>query len=183
MEIDRRQVLLTGAAAILLSLTGSPSARAAARKQTLVINSTAIPVKKAAAPWDFDLFYDLSRYITARSVLDRKVAHLHFEQFRQEEWGWANAGRLYSIIRKALDAGVASAPELLTSGKLSKLDQWFAQHILDAWYDGFYRYDGAERRVTFAGALMWELVSDVVPVQGLSDAEYGFWGKRPERGD
>ena len=183
MAIDRRQIVIGAASVALSSLFATPLALAAAREQTLIINSTAIAVKSGSAPWKFDLFFDLSRYITARSELDQETAQLHFEQFRREEWGWANAARLYSKLRDALDKGAASVPEFLATGQLSDLDQWFAQHILDAWYEGFYRYDGAEIRVTFEKALMWEVVNDIVPVQGLSDAEYGYWSKRPQLGD
>jgi len=93
---------------------------------------------------------------------------------------WSIAAKLYAKLRKALDTGFVSAPEFLASGQLNELEQWFAEHILEAWYDGIYRYDGSEIRVTFEGALMWDAVEGIVPVQGLSDAEYGYWGKRPD---
>jgi len=183
LAIDRRQMVIGATSVALTSLFASPLALAAAREQTLIINSTAIPVEPGSKPWKFDLFFDLSRYITARSELDMKTAQLLFEQFRREEWGWANAARLYSKLRDALSMGAASVPDFLIDGQLSDLDQWFAQHILDAWYEGFYRYEGTEIRVTYEKALMWEAVRDVVPVQGLSDAEYGYWSKRPQNGD
>jgi hypothetical protein len=183
MAIHRRQVLICTASAVLTAMVGSPAARGAMREQTQTISATALPAGEPTQPFAFDLFYDLSRYLTARPQLDRDLAQEFFAEFRQEEWGWANAGRLYGIIRQELDAGVGSAPELLSSGRLSDLDQWFAQHILDAWYEGIYRYDGAERRVTYERALMWDPVRDLVPVQGLSDADYGYWGSRPAKGD
>lgn len=180
MPVDRREIIVGLAAAVCASIVNSPSALAKAREQTLIIKSASIPATKGSAPWKFDLFYDLSRYITARSDLDPEIARLHFEEFRKEEWGWSIAAKLYAKLRKALDTGFVSAPEFLASGQLNELEQWFAEHILEAWYDGIYRYDGSEIRVTFEGALMWDAVEGIVPVQGLSDAEYGYWGKRPD---
>lgn len=183
MPVDRRKIIVGIAATVFASVVCSPSALAKASEQTQIIHSTSIPVTQGSAPWDFDLFYDLSRYITARSDLDPKVARTLFAEFRKEEWGWSIAAKLYANLRRALDNGFASGPEFLASGQLSELEQWFAEHILDAWYEGIYRYDGSEIRVVFEDALMWEAVEGIVPVQGLSDAEYGHWGKRPNLAD
>lgn len=148
--------------------------------QTIEILKTASPVQAPGEPLGFGLFFDLSRLITARAKLDADLARDLFAEFVQEEWGGTNAARLYARFRKDLEAGlVASIPELLASGRLGDLDQWFAQHILDGWYEGIYRYDGREKRVTYARALMWEPVQGLLPVQGLSDLEYGYWAERP----
>jgi hypothetical protein len=181
--IDRRQLILGCSPAILTLLLGTVTARAAAKEQTSIIRQSAIPVRPPKKPFDFDLFYDLSRYISARSELDRRVARMHFEYFRMEEWGWQTAAKLYAIINSELSNGLSSVPELMARRALPDLEQWFAQHILDAWYEGFYRYEGAEVRVTFEDALMWGVVEGIVPVQGLSTAEYGFWAEPPGRGD
>ena len=159
----------------------SPAARAAMRDKTTAITRTAIPPGEPVKPYPFALFYDLSRYLTLRVDLDRQLAHLHFENFRREEWGWMNAARIYAALRRDLDQGiVASAPEMLMRGGLDATERWFVQHMLDAWYEGFYRYEGAEIRVTYDKALMWDAVSDIVPVQGLSGAEYGYWSSAPK---
>ena len=79
--------------------------------------------------------------------------------------------------------GNGSAPEILAAEELPHLDQWYCEHILDAWYEGFYRYDGGEVRVLYEDALMWTLVDDVLPIRGLSDRPYGFWGEPPGTGD
>jgi hypothetical protein len=177
--INRRQTLANGSCALLAMLVGTAAARSAAREETSLIRQSAIAPREARKPLDFELFYDLSRYITARSQLDRRVAQLHFEYFRREEWGGVTAARLYAVIQSELDTGLASVPELLAARKLPELEHWYAQHVLDAWYEGFYRYDGAEVRVTFADALMWKAVEGIVPVQGMSEAEYGFWAEPP----
>lgn len=150
------------------------------RDETRLINSTAISPGEPIQPYPFELFYDLSRYLTVRAKLNRDLAHFHFGYFREEEWGWTNAARFYATLRQELGNGIESAPELLMSGRLSPFDLWFARHILDAWYEGFYRYEGKETRVTYDRALMWEAVRDFVPVQGLSDAQYGYWAKPPQ---
>lgn len=159
----------------------SPAAYAEMQDKTKAITRTAMPPGEPVNPYPFALFYDLSRYLTLRVELDRKLASLHFENFRQEEWGWVNAARFYATLRQELDQGtVTSAPELLMSGRLGATEQWFVQHMLDAWYEGFYRYEGAEIRVTYEKALMWDAVGDMVPVQGLSGAEYGYWSMAPK---
>src|SRR5262245_17391586 len=93
-EMNRREALVQGSCAALAMLLGTAEARAAAREQTAVIARSAIPVRPESKPLPFDLFYDLSRYITANATLDTKVANLHFEHFRREEWGWVTAARL-----------------------------------------------------------------------------------------
>jgi hypothetical protein len=181
--IDRRQTVVGIAAFLLAALVRSPAARASMREKTQVITSTAISPGEPIKPYPFELFYDLSRYLTVEVNLDRALAQTHFEYFRKEEWGWTNAANLYALLRRELETGMGSAPELLMSGRLSKLDQWFAQHILDAWYEGFYRYDGMEVRVSYDTAMMWDAVRDFVPVQGLSDGEYGYWAVAPQLRD
>lgn len=178
MNIDRRQVL-AGAAAMLPFLTWSPEALAKALDETQIINRTAVPVREATSPLEFDLFYDLSRFITARSELDRDAAQLLFEHFAREEWGWFIAARVYANTREKLKITTGSVPEILSRNQLPELDQWYCEHILDAWYEGMYRYEGSEIRVIYKDALMWTLVDDVLPVQGLSDKPYGYWGERP----
>lgn len=183
MKVDRRQVLSGAAATAFAAVVASPAALAAARDATELIRSTAGRPGKAAPPLDFGLFYDLSRFVTARVELDRDLARALFDLFRQEEWAWANAASLYGIIHDELKTGIGSAPELLARGWLSDGDLWFGQHVLEAWYEGFYRFEGREIRVTYEGALMWEAVAGIVPVQGLSDAEYGYWATRPAIGN
>jgi len=183
MSIDRRRLLAGAVSTAFASIVASPAALASIRRQTLLISATAIPVREPAPPLDFDLFFDLSRYLTGRSVLDRDLGAELFAEFAREEWGWANAGRLYAIVRREIDAGTGSAPELLMSGRLAELDQWYARHVVETWYEGIYRYDGRERRITYERALMWEPVRDVMPVQGMSDADYGYWGVRPDGSD
>lgn len=179
MSIDRRQVLNGTLASLAAALLAVPGAQASLRKTTQAIGATAIPPGEPIKPYPFELFYDLSRYLTARVDLDRQLARSHFAYFSQEEWGWTNAAKLYALLRHELTSGTGSAPELLMSGRLADLDQWFAEHMLDAWYEGFYRYDGKEVRLTYDRALMWDVVSDFVPIQGLSDAPYGYWAQRP----
>ena len=181
--MNRREALIQGTCATLAMVLGTVESRATAREQTAIIARSAIAVRPESRPLPFDLFYDLSRYVTARSTLDAKVANLHFEHFRREEWGWVTAARLYALIDNELRNGLASVPELLVANKLPQLEQWYAQHLFDAWYEGFYRYDGAEVRVTFADALMWRAVEGIVPVLGHSDREYGFWAEPPAPGD
>lgn len=164
---------------MLAVLCGSAPARAASEAQTALISRSALKSPKAEPPLEFDLFFDLSRYITARSELDTTVARQHFHHFSQEEWGWKTAGEVYTQLQEALANGIGSMPELMTGGTLSDLHQWYAQHVLEAWYEGIYRYDGAETRVTLEHALMWSDVRGIFPVQGLSDADYGFWGEKP----
>ena len=178
--IDRRQVLTGTAALIVAAMVQSPAARASMREKTKAIASTAIAAGEPIKPYPFQLFYDLSRYLTVRVELDRELAYTHFDYFRQEEWGWTNAAKFYATLRRELDSGIVSAPELLLSGRLSAFDQWFARHILDAWYEGFYRYEGREIRVTYEKALIWDVVRDLVPVQGLSDRQYGYWATPPK---
>lgn len=180
MSIDRRQVLNGALASLAAALLAAPGARASLRDKTQAISVTAIPPGEPIKPYPFELFYDLSRYLTVRVDLDRELARSHFAYFSQEEWGWTNAAKLYALLRHELDAGTGSAPELLMSGRLPDLEQWFAEHMLDAWYEGFYRYDGKEVRLTYDKALMWDVVSDFVPIQGLSDAPYGYWAQRPQ---
>ena len=180
MEIGRRQVVKGGAAAFLLALSLSPVARAAAIEQTVRITATASPVRAAEKPLAFELFYDLSRYVTARAALDRDVARELHAHFRQEEWGWKIAARIYADFRAQLSNGAGSVPEILSRRQLPDLDQWYCEHILDAWYEGMYRYDGSEVRVVYKDALMWSVVEDVLAVQGLSDKEYGYWEEPPE---
>ncbi len=181
MVVDRRSILQGGSATVLAMLCGNAPARAASREQTALISRSALRTPKTQAPLEFDLFFDLSRYITARSELDKAVAREHFHHFSQEEWGWKIAGELYTQLQDALQDGVGSMPELMMGGTLSDLHQWYAQHVLDAWYEGIYRYDGAETRVTLENALMWDDVRGIVPVQGLSSEDYGYWGKKPAR--
>lgn len=69
------------------------------------------------------------------------------------------------------------------SAHLPDLEQWFAEHMLDAWYEGFYRYDGQEVRLAYGKAFMWDAVSDFIPIQGMSDAPYGYWAMRPQLRD
>lgn len=164
-------------------ILGTAEGRAAARDQTSIILRSAIAVPPETKPLPFDLFYDLSRFITANAALDTKVAHQHFEHFRREEWGGVTAARVYARINAELRNGLGSALELLAANKLPELEQWYAQHIFDAWYEGFYRYDGAETRITFADALMWKAVEGIVPVLGYSDREYGFWAEPPAAGN
>ena len=183
MSIDRRRVLngaLAGFAALLLA---APGARASMREKTQAISATAIAPGEPTKPYPFELFYDLSRYLTVRVDLDRDLARDYFEHFNREEWGWTNAAKLYAILRRELASGTSSAPELLMSKSLSEFDQWFAEHMLDAWYDGFYRYDGQEVRLTYEKAFMWDAVSDFLPVQGLSAAAYGYWAVAPQLRD
>lgn len=179
MPIDRRQVLTGMTTAFLVGFLGSPRALADAREQTRIIGQSAVAPAKAAPPLDFDLFYDLSRYVTARSGLDRRTARLHHEAFRNEQWSWANAARLYAAIRDAVASDMASAPELMLSGRLDRVDQWFAEHLLETWYTGWYHFEGVSRRLTYEHALMWQVVDDFMPIQGLSDAEYGSWARQP----
>lgn len=179
MQIDRRRVL-AGSAAMLSFLTWSPEIRAMALEETLIINRTALPVREATSPLSFDLFYDLSRYITARSELNQSAALELFEYFRKEEWGWFIAARVYTNIRKELKITTVSVPEILSKNRFPELDQWYCRHILDAWYEGMYRYDGSEVRLIYDKALMWTVLEDVLPVQGLSDKEYGYWEEPPE---
>lgn len=181
--MNRREALVQGSCAALALIVGTAEGRAAAREQTAIIARSAVPVRPETKPLAFDLFYDLSRYITAKATLDTALANLHFEYFRREEWGWVTAARLYARIHDELRNGLGSVPELLAANKLPQLEQWYAQHIFDAWYEGFYRYDGAEVRVTFANALMWKVVEDMVPVLGHSDREYGYWAEPPAAGD
>jgi hypothetical protein len=183
LEVDRRHLLSGAVAALIAAMVRSPAARASMSEATQIITLTAIPAGEPVQPYPFVLFYDLSRYLTVRVDLDHALARDHFEYFRKEEWGWTNAAKLYQTLRRELEAGTGSAPELLMSGRLSKLDQWFAQHILDAWYEGFYRYDGQEIRITYDRAMMWDAVRDFVPVQGLSDGEYGYWAVPPKLRD
>jgi hypothetical protein len=177
--IDRRHAMAGGAAALFAALIRSPAAAARLRDVTQTILSTAVLPGEPVKPWPFELFYDLSRFVTVRAELDRDLALAHFAHFEKEEWGWTNAAKFYATLRRELAAGTGSAPELLMSGRLSAFDKWFAQHILDAWYEGFYRYEGAELRVTYEKALMWDSVRGLVPVQGLSGAEYGYWTVAP----
>jgi hypothetical protein len=181
--IDRRQALAGVTALLLAATTRSPAARASMREKTQIITSTAIAPGEPSKPYPFELFYDLSRYLTVQVDLDSASAKTLFEYFRKEEWGWTNAAKLYATLRRELEAGMGSAPELLMARRLSKLDQWFAEHMLGAWYDGFYRYDNQEIRVAYDKAMMWEAVRDFVPVQGLSDAEYGYWSVAPQLRD
>lgn len=183
MSIQRRQILLAGGSLALAALPGISLSMAEARSRTSLISATAIPTPEARAPLQFELFYDLSRYITLNVDLDRGLAQRHFENFSNEEWGWKIAARVYVLIREAIARGVRSAPDFLDSGELSDLDQWYAQHVLDAWYEGIYRYDGKEIRVTYEDALMWHAVKDIFPVQGLSDAAYGYWHEPPRPGN
>lgn len=178
--IGRREVLALTGAMLLHPALFSPALQAKAADETRLIRETAIAVPEPKSPLQFDLFYDLSRFITARSDLDRELAELHFEHFRQEEWGWKIAGRIYGIITDELAKGRVSAPELLAERKLSDLDQWYAQHVLDSWFEGMYRFDGREVRVTLEHALMWDVLDGILPVHGLSDADYGFWSEPPK---
>lgn len=180
--IDRRQTILLGTSAGLSWLLRSAESKAESSDQTQKIQSTAIAPRPPQRPLDFELFFDLSRYITARADLKRSTAMLHFPYFAKEEWGWFIAGNLYSRFADELSQGIPSIPHLMGSGKLSQLDQWYAQHILDSWYEGFYRYEGREVRVTYVEALMWKAVEGFLPIQGHSDLPYGFWADAPARG-
>ncbi len=177
--ITRRTILQTTGSAALLGFFPFHISRADAIRQTGLIRATAIKSVEPKKPFDFQLFYDLSRYVCARADLDRNVAQLHHKHFAAEEWGWTNGAKLYALIEKELAAGVASVPELMLSGKLSDFDQWYARHLLDSWYEGIYRYEGRELRVTYADALMWKAAEGLVPLQGLSQEEYGFWASPP----
>lgn len=179
MGIGRRGFVVGGSAAFIVSLTCSPEARAAALGETRLINRDAVAAAEAASPLDFDLFYDLSRYITARAQLDRSVARRLHAHFREEEWGHVIAARAYEALRRETADGTRSGPDVLAARRFSDLDQWYCEHILDAWYEGMYRYEGSEVRVIYEEALMWTLVDDVLPVRGAADTEYGFWGEPP----
>ena len=176
-------MVLGGSAAILSALTLSPTAQAAALEQTLRINRTAGPAAAARKPLAFELFYDLSRYVTARADLDVDAARDLHEHFAAEEWGHVIAARVYANLRTATSDGTASGPAVLAARTFDDLDQWYCEHILDAWYEGMYRYDGLELRVLYEDALMWTPVADALPVAGLSDRDYGFWTERPASGE
>ena len=180
VENPKRRSLIAGAGlSLLLAVLRSPSAIAAMRGETALIDLTAIAPPLEAEPLPFSLFFDLSRYLTARSQLDDAFARALFERFRKETWGWAQAARLYGLIRRELAAGTGSAPELLASHRLPPSEQWYGEHLVDAWYDGIYRYENREERVGYDKALMWQAVGDILPVQGLSDRVYGYWADLP----
>lgn len=177
---SRRDVVLGVAVGFYGSILASTAAKAGFLDETRKILRGKLS-SAGAGKVSFEVFYGLSKLVTGRSKLSRDIAQDMFPFFMEEPYGPKHIAETYARILNGLSDPQLpkTVPELLAMGYLNSAETWFADHVLTTWYLGIYYHERLVKRLTYEGSLMWEAVADLVPIQGFSDKEHGYWAKPP----
>lgn len=126
-------------------------------------------------------FWLLSRFVTGRDDLERSLTDRLYPYFENEPWGNRHIGITLSRSIAGLNEERLpnTVPELFDANVYLEGEAWFLEHLLTTWYLGIYYHERLTQRVLYEDALMWDTVSDMVPVAGFSNMEYGYWTKPP----
>lgn len=118
----------------------------------------------------YEEFLQLSKLLTGSSDVEHHTAATMFETFRKEPWGMEHMYRVYSKIRDVSE---------LQLSKMDDGERWFTGHLLNTWITGIYYHESGNRTISYEHALMYDALTDLRPVPGYCDREFGFWSKPP----
>jgi hypothetical protein len=131
----------------------------------------------------YEVFLALSKIVLARPQLDDALARRLYQVFMEEPWGTKHVGHAYAVFRNALLKADQAAGERAPV-ELSALDageRWFVAHLVTTWYLGIYYHEQRPtRRITLAGALMYDAVRGVVPIPYHDSIGFGGWTEPPK---
>jgi hypothetical protein len=141
-----------------------------------------LPDSSHIGPPSYDQFLALSKIVTVKETLDDEIARKMFKVFMDEPWGPEHIKSTYRILHAATvaHAGNKEIPELLDSVKLTKGERWFVSHILTTWYLGvYYHEERPHQRITFEGALMYEVLQGTMFPWFTGERIPGYWTETP----
>jgi Membrane bound FAD containing D-sorbitol dehydrogenase len=130
----------------------------------------------------YEVFLALSRIVLMRSKLDEAIARKLFDVFSDEPWGLKHIGHAYAVLRNEVVAAnnrKQDGPAPLS--RLGEGEQWFVGHLVTTWYLGIYYHEQRPtQRITYAGALMFDAVTGLLPVTYFESVGYGSWIAPPD---
>lgn len=141
-----------------------------------------MPDSSHIGPPSYDQFLALSKIVTVKENLNDEVARKMFKVFMDEPWGPEHIKSAYRALYTAIVAhsGKQEFPDLLEGVKLTKGERWFISHLLTTWYLGvYYHEERPTQRITFEGALMYEVLQGAMPIWFTGERVPGNWREPP----
>lgn len=130
----------------------------------------------------FDIFFALSKIITARAALDEKATQKIYAVISAEPWSEAHIVSCYKKILFLLEGAALIYPPYTPTlhQQLNTDEKWFISHLLTTWYVGIYYYEAkAPMRVLYQQALMFEKLKQTYPIPFITAVGYGKWAEPP----
>lgn len=131
----------------------------------------------------FDIFFALSKIITARALLDKAAAQKIYAVFIHEPWAKEHIIDCYKKLLILLDRAQLMYPPYTTHirNQLNASEKWFISHLLTTWYTGIYYHESAPtQRILYQQALMFDALSQTYPIPLVEAIGYGGWATPPK---
>jgi len=131
----------------------------------------------------FDIFRDVSHFVTLRETLDADAMQKMYDVFMEEPWAKEHAAGIHKKITSALTVNLDQKRLALKddSWKFTDGEKWFAEHLLTTWYLGiYYHQEKPEQRILYEESLMFEAIDGLLPIPFLENVGYGAWTQPPE---
>lgn len=130
-----------------------------------------------------DVFLRLAQSLTGSEELTSNFTAQFLPYFLDEPWGEKHIRTAFQIIDDnappALQ-GPGGVVELLSEEAFPAGEKWFLNHLATTLYTGVYYHERIRPvQVTTSGALVWDIVDDLVTRPGQAGLVPGYWAEPP----